>query len=372
LGHCIQYPDDLNSIAMPVFLFLLCNAPPNSINLMPDNTETIRISFEKMRSEFTRILIKYGFSDVNAEKCSEIFAVNSLEGVYSHGANRFPRFVGNVIDGFVRPDSEPSLVHQSGSLEQWDGNLGPGPLNALFITDRAMALSKKHGLGMASLANTNHWQRGGTYGWYAARKGYILICWTNTEANMPAWGAKDVKVGNNPFVIAVPFIKEAIVLDFAMTQFSYGKMETYWREGRKLPYKGGFNISGELTDDPAEILHTRRALSIGFWKGSGLSLLLDILATILSGGLSTHQITRSKTEYSVSQVFIAISPESLYNYASVESSVTDIIHDLKSSLPVNNETTIRYPGENIHNIREENLKNGIPVNKELWEEILSL
>ena len=217
---------------------------------MPDNNETIRISFDHMLSEFTRILIKYGFAYHKAEKCAEIFAVNSLEGVYSHGANRFPRFVRNVNDGYVKPDTEPSLIHSAGSLEQWNGNLGPGPLNALFATERSMELAGKYGIGLASLSNTNHWQRGGTYGWHAARKGFIFICWTNTEANMPAWGATDVRLGNNPFVIAVPFKDDAVVLDFAMTQFSYGKMENYRREGKKLPYAGGFNESGELTDDP--------------------------------------------------------------------------------------------------------------------------
>ena len=325
-----------------------------------------------MKSEFTRILIKYGFADYKAEKCAEIFAVNSLEGVYSHGANRFPRFVRNVRDGYVKPDTEPSLIHSSGSLEQWNGNLGPGPLNALYATERSMNLAEKSGIGLAALSNTNHWQRGGTYGWFAARKGFILICWTNTEANMPAWGATDVRLGNNPFVIAVPFKDDAIVLDFAMTQFSYGKMENYRREGKNLPFAGGFNDSGELTDDPVEILRTRRALPIGYWKGSAFSILLDILASVISGGQSTHQITGSKVEYSVSQVFIAISKDKLYNASSIEKSVSEIINDLKSSVPEDESTWIRYPGENIIKIRKENLRSGIPVNRELWDEILAL
>ena len=332
----------------------------------------IRIPFDQMKSEFARILIKSGFPRLKAEKCGEIFAVNSLEGVYSHGANRFPRFVRNVLDGFVIPSAEPAIVHSAGSLEQWNGNLGPGPLNAVFATERANFLADRHGIGLTALANTNHWQRGGTYGWLAARKGYIFIGWTNTEANMPAWGAADVRLGNNPFVIAVPYNKEAIVLDFAMTQFSYGKMETYKREGKNLPFHGGFNGSGEMTDDPAEILRTRRALPIGYWKGSGFSLLLDILATIISGGLSTHEITGSRVEYSVSQVFIAISMNRLHNTSSIESSIRGIIDDLQSSMPENENVKIRYPGENILKTRKQNLEFGIPVNRELWKEILSL
>jgi 3-dehydro-L-gulonate 2-dehydrogenase len=326
----------------------------------------------QMKSEFYRILIKLGFTEQKAEKCAEIFTQNSIEGVYSHGVNRFPRFAKNIREGFVMPHAEPSLFHKAGSLEQWNGNLGPGPLNAVFATERVMSLAEENGIGLLALANTNHWMRGGTYGWMAAKKGFVFISWTNTCPNMPAWGAKDPKLGNNPFVIAVPYGEEAIVLDFAMTQFSYGKMETYNNEGKKLPYPGGFNDNGEITDVPGEILESWRALPMGYWKGAGLSLLLDIMAAILSGGLSTHQIDNCMSEYGVSQVFIAIDIKSLKNYPSIESSIQQIIKDLKDSIPENEKTGVRYPGESVIRIRNENLKNGIPVNQDIWGKILSL
>jgi 3-dehydro-L-gulonate 2-dehydrogenase len=298
--------------------------------------------------------------------------MNSVDGVNSHGINRFPRFIRSIIEGFVKPEAVPSLVHSIGSLEQWDGNLGPGPLNATFATDRAMELALENGIGMVSLANTNHWMRGGAYGWQAAKKGFVLICWTNTCPNMPAWGATDPRLGNNPFVIAVPFQDEAIVLDFAMSQYSYGKMESLSSEGRELPYPGGFNKRGELTTNPEEILESWRVLPVGYWKGAGLSLLLDILATILSGGRSTHQIDSCNSEYSVSQVFIAINIKSLHNFPAIDNSINQIIEDLHKSNPENSSSKIRYPGENVVKLRNENLKNGIPVNMENWEKILSL
>ncbi len=332
----------------------------------------VRVPSDEMKSEFSRILKKLGFTDHKADKCAWIFTVNSLEGVYSHGVNRFYMFVKNIRQGLIIPDAEPTLVHSVGSLEQWNGNLGPGPLNATFATDRAVTLAGKNGIGLVALANTNHWMRGGTYGWQAAREGCVFIGWTNTIANMPAWGATDPRLGNNPLVFGLPFKDEAIVLDFAMTQFSYGKMETYKIDGRQLPYPGGFNNNGELTTDPVTILKTYRALPIGYWKGTGLSLLLDILATILSGGISTAEISRTGDEYGVSQVFIAISLARLSNYKSIESSVNEIINDLKQSVPEDQNTFIRYPGESVVKIRVDNLKNGIPVNRKIWDKISSL
>lgn len=326
----------------------------------------------QMKSEFVRILANHGFPDVKADKCAEIFTLNSLEGVYSHGIYRFPRFVEYIKKGYIRPNAEPSLINSTGSLEQWNGNLGPGPLNASFATDKVMEIASRNGIGMIAMGNTNHWMRGGTYGWKAARKGFVFVGWTNTEANMPAWGAKDFRLGNNPLVLAVPYENEAIVLDFAMSQFSYGKLEVYQLEGKQLPYPGGFNEKGELTADPGEILITRRALPVGYWKGSGLSLLLDILASVLSGGFSTYEISQKEAEYSLSQVFIAICLENLVNSGSIEKTVHDIIKNVKESYPAESGTEIRYPGENIVKVREENRKNGIPVNKDVWEKILCL
>lgn len=334
--------------------------------------DTERVFFAQMRSEFKRILLNHSLTEDQAGRCAEIFAVNSLEGIYSHGVYRFPRFIRHILKGYIDVHAKPELINSLGSLEQWEGNLAPGPLNAEFSTNRAMDIAEQYGLGGIALANTNHWMRGGTYGWQAARKGFAFIGWTNTEANMPAWGAKGSRLGNNPLVIAVPFENEAIVLDFAMSQYSYGKMENKKLEGEQLPYPGGFNRKGELSTDPSEILESGRALPIGYWKGSGLSLLLDILATLLSGGLSTHQLSKREAEYGVSQVFIAMDLKKLSNYPSIESTISDIIDDLKKSATDKPDTKVLYPGENVVATRNENLKNGIPVNKQVWEEIKKL
>jgi 3-dehydro-L-gulonate 2-dehydrogenase len=333
---------------------------------------TIQIPFAEMQSEFRRILLKHGFLEKNAETCARFFADNSLEGIYSHGVYRFPRFVEYIQRGFIDVNAEPVLVRSAGALEQWDGQLGPGPLNAQFCADRAMYLAAENGIGCVAIANTNHWMRGGTYGWQAAKKGFAFLGWTNTEANMPGWGAKESRLGNNPLVFAVPFGNEAIVLDFAMTQFSYGKMEAAQLEGKTLPYPGGFNGSGKLTTEPGEILKSRRALPIGYWKGAGLSLLLDILATILSAGLSTRELSLKEAEYSVSQVFIAFSLEKLSNFPSIQNTINEIVSDFKNSTPDESGGEIRYPGERVLHTRTENLKNGIPVNKKVWREIAKL
>lgn len=334
--------------------------------------EFVRIDPEKMQSEFVRILTNTGFTPVKAEKLASVFTTNSLEGVYSHGVNRFPRFIKNTREGFVKPDAVPELIHRAGCIEQWNGNFGPGPLNAEIATLRAMELAETNSLGMVTLAYTNHWMRAGAYGWLAARKGYVMICWTNTCPNMPAWGAKDPRLGNNPMVIAVPYRTDGIVLDFAMSQYSYGKLESYRDAGKQMPYPAGYSNSGELTADPSAVLSSWRILPTGYWKGSSLSLMLDILAAVLSGGISVHEVKSCTSETGVSQVFIAINPRNLKNYHSIDNTITKIITDLHNSVPADDDIKVRYPGENIPLIRDENLRAGIPVKREIWEHILNL
>jgi 3-dehydro-L-gulonate 2-dehydrogenase len=325
-----------------------------------------------MQAEFDRILMKHGFDAGKSKHCASIFASNTLDGIYTHGIDRFPKFIQYVKDGFVRADAEPKIIHAAGSIEQWDGCLGPGPLNAVIATDRAIKLSQETGVGCVALANTNHWMRGGYYGWKAAKAGFMFLGWTNTTANMPAWGAVDPRVGNNPLVLGVPFGGDAVVLDMAMSQFSYGAIESHHRKGETLPVPGGYDTRGDLSTDPSEIIASRRLLPAGYWKGSGLALMLDVMAVLLSGGLSTAKISRREAEYAVSQVFIAIDLSQLGNAPTMKQSVEEVIEDLHNSIAVTGGDDVLYPGERVLRVRKENLEKGIPVDRSIWENVKAL
>jgi len=334
-----------------------------------NGADIIRIPSRQMESEFFRILKKKGFSPGKAETCARIFTENSLDGVYSHGVYRFSRFVEFVDKKYVLADNEPELKSSSGAVEQWDGKLGPGPVNALICTERAMALSGEYGIGCVALSNTNHWMRGGTYGWKAAKAGFAFIGWTNTIANMPAWGAVDCRLGNNPLIFAVPYNNEAIVLDMAMSQFSYGMMESCLFSKRQLPLPGGYDKKGNLTTDPSAIIDSQRSLPIGYWKGAGLSLLLNLMAAVFSGGKATHEISKNEDDFGVSQVYIAIDISKLDNNRIIGRIINEIIDDYHNSIPESDSVNILYPGQRALNTRKENSYKGIPVERIVWDQI---
>lgn len=335
-----------------------------------ENIGKLRIPHEEMQDILFGILRDLRVPEEKAKLCSEIFTSNSLDGVYSHGINRFSRFVDFIERGIVKVDQEASCISKIGGLEQWHGQSGIGITNAIRCTERATQLAASNGVGCVALSYTNHWMRAGTYARKAIEKGYALVAWSNTIRNTPAWGSVDAMLGNNPLTIGVPFDNNPVVLDMAMSQFSYGVLEEYQLSGKTLPVAGGFDQDGNLTSDPTSILKTRRTLPIGYWKGSGLSLVLDILAATLANGLSVSEVSKHPDETNVSQVFIAFDLKSLSNFSNMASTIQQIILELKQSTLIDPETVVKYPGESAAMIRNRNLANGIPVNKKVWEEIM--
>ncbi|HTQ59316.1 MAG TPA: 3-dehydro-L-gulonate 2-dehydrogenase [Candidatus Solibacter sp.] len=330
---------------------------------------TSRIPYETLFDALNRVLLKHGFEPPRARLCAQLFADASRDGVYSHGLNRFPQFVRMIQSGIVVLRAEPERVASIGSLERWDGKCGPGNLNAYACMDRAIALAREHGLGCVALANTNHWMRGGSYGWQAADAGVIGICWTNTLPNLPPWGASEPRIGNNPLVIAVPRAAGHVVLDMAMSQFSYGALASYRKRGERLPVEGGFDAAGMLTRDPAAIEKSKRPLPIGYWKGSGLALLLDMVASILAGGSATFQIpAEPEHETKLSQVFIAFDPRTLEQSENSASIADEIVEHLLLPSAASGEQ-VRYPGERVLQTRKENLAHGVPVDATIWAEV---
>jgi len=204
------------------------------------------------------------------------------------------------------------------------------------------------------------------------------MCWTNTLPNLPPWGASTPALGNNPLVVAIPHnamdgSSAPIVLDMAMSQFSYGSLASYATRGVELPVPGGFDAAGNLTRDAKAIEESQRALPIGFWKGSGLSFVLDVLAAMLTGGLATHELPRDPAkEVGQSQVFLAIAPQSLAAMDELSKIAQGAIDAVHAAEPVELGKPARYPGEAVLRTRAESMSLGVAVEDAAWEQFVEL
>jgi 3-dehydro-L-gulonate 2-dehydrogenase len=332
----------------------------------------IRIPAQEAQSKLLHLLEKAAMPADSAQLCARLLVEASRDGVPSHGLDRFPAFMASLRDGTVNANARPTRLATAGALEQWDGQLGPGMVNAWFSMDRAIQLAKEHGVGCVALRRTNHWMRAGSYGWQAAEAGMIGMCWTNTIALMPPWGSARPKLGNNPLVLAVPRRNGHLVLDMAMAQFSMGRLATMLRAGRQTSVPAGYDRQGQLTTDPATVIGSGRHLPIGYWKGAGLALMLDVIAAALSGGQATYQIAADKVERSVSQVFLVFDPASLGGADAVSALADAVVADLHQAQPLNPDSPVLYPGQRSLQARRDSLANGIPVHRDVWEQILRM
>lgn len=267
--------------------------------------------------------------------------------------------------GEIDSDIKATCELQLEAYERWNGHRGFGPLNARQAMERACELAKQYGIGMVALANNNHWMRGGSYGLQAADAGCIGICWSNTKPNMPAC--------NNPLVFAIPRSNgQHVVIDCAMSQFSCGKIEDYRLKGLQLPVPGGYDTSGQITRDPGEIYKTKRVLPMGFWKGSGISIALDMIASVLTAENAVHTIGTFEDEIGLSQMMIAIDPSKANTEEQTDAIVDGILAYIKASKPIDEARPVLYPGEPEWRTMEEHRKNGIPVIEEKWNKVLAM
>ncbi|MDO5417958.1 MAG: 3-dehydro-L-gulonate 2-dehydrogenase [Lachnospiraceae bacterium] len=336
----------------------------------------MRLTFDEIKKEIKRVFMKYGLSEEKAEICARIHTESTYDGIYSHGTGRVARFADYLQKGWVDAGAEPTLETDAGAIRIYNGNMGPGVLNALYCVEEGMKLAAQYGISMVGIKNTTHWMRGGSYGLHAARKGYIAIMWTNTESVMPPWGAKEGRLGNNPFVMAVPGVDgtEPIMLDMAVSQYSYGKIAMTRLAGKKLPFAGGFDKEGNLTDDPGAIQESRRILPMGYWKGSSFSFMLDILGSLLSNGIGAADLdlVGKGSCGGASQIMILIDPDKISGKEHRDEVLKKALHHLRSAALSEHSNGIFAPGEDFAKFREDHDKNGIFVEDVIWNEILSL
>ncbi|MEG1270514.1 MAG: 3-dehydro-L-gulonate 2-dehydrogenase [Ruthenibacterium sp.] len=335
---------------------------------------SIRIPFDTVKDTIKKALLKAGIDEKTAETCAQIHTESSADGVESHGLNRIPRFVEYVQKGYVNPQGKPVLTGAKGAVENYDGNLGVGVTNALFCADRAVELAKAHGIGCVALKNTTHWMRGGAYAWHMAQAGFMGMSWINTESCMPMWGSDEPSVGNNPFCLAIPRDEGAIVLDMAMSQYSYGKIGVYRLAGDTLPYPGGFDKEGNLTSDPGAIEESKRILPTGYWKGSGMAIALDLAAAMMANGQSGSDMDAAGKGSCTGccQIFIAFDPYLFGAKEEIQEMLNRRVAAADAAHPVQGGHAVTCPGERTVATRAKSKQMGIQVDEQIWKQVCDI
>ncbi len=336
--------------------------------------ERVYIPYEECKRIVSEKLMKHGCDKETADTVAEIAVDVDRDGIYSHGVNRLRRLVNNLDSGTWSATAQPEKEAGFGGFERWNAHRGIGALSAITCTDRAIALAKEHGIGCVALKGATHWFRAGTYGWRIADAGMIGIVFTNTKSNMVYHGTLDRVLGTTPLVLAVPRREGNVVADVSLGEYSYGKLQLAQQAGKQMEKFAGYDKEGNLSKDPVPVMQWAHLLPLGEYKGSAINFLLDMMGAAMALGNSCCDV-RDRVpgdESEITQVFIAINSRAVNDPEAEEEIVNRYLGYLLNATPAPGFPAPRYPGMNVMKHREENLKNGIPINKKVWEDILSM
>ncbi|MBP3524141.1 MAG: 3-dehydro-L-gulonate 2-dehydrogenase [Clostridia bacterium] len=331
----------------------------------------IYVQYQEAVDQMTRGLERF-LNAQDARRFAEIFAGNSLDGVYSHGMNRYPRYLSDMASGLCDAKvTQAERVSGLGGLEVWDAHFGVGPLIAQQMAGRAIELARTHGIACVALRNNSHWLRAGRYGLMMADAGMMGLCMTNTCMNLVAYGAKEPSTGNNPITIAIPRRAGSLVMDMAVSQYAFGKLEIMAQEGGMLDTPCGYDTDGNLTNDPKKIVESGLMTPMALWKGSALSIMIDLMVSMLSLGRTSLEIgTPADGEKGMSQMFVCMNPAAVIDMDKAEAQMERTIAFLNSLEPKDGVHGVHAPGENLEKTRARNRERGIPVTEDTWQKIV--
>jgi ureidoglycolate dehydrogenase (NAD+) len=332
-------------------------------------SERTLVSHQELHRYIRDVLMAHGAKESDAAGVADGLVWANLRGGDGHGVSRLPRYLQMIKRGEINIKAEPRLVHDRPASFVIDGGHGFGPPTcmraAALAVERAKAASVCFGLVRA----TTHTGAIGRYAQWIAQQDCAALVIGGGMGPMAFHGARVVSMGTNPIAIAVPTGQGApLMFDMATSTISNGKILQARATGHPLPHGTVLTEQGEPTTDPskAEIL-----LPLGGAKGSGLSLMFEMLASVLSAApiyarvLGAEKLARNQANLAL----FALDVASFRPLADFEHDAGELIALLKALPRQAGFDEITMPGERSTRTEAARRKNGIPIPAKLWGEL---
>jgi len=321
------------------------------------------IKIDRLKKFINTLLNEMDVNEEHSEVISDIYTRATLRGVGHHDIYDLPGRLKRLDAGIINKNPNISLNKGFGSIENYDGDNGLGEVCTSFIMERAQELADSNGISFCSIYNSNHFLSAAPYVEKASELGYFSIAWTSARTVMgwPGSGAKII--GNNPMGDSTPTKETPICLDISMAYDSVGRLKDKEKKGENLPPLTALDKDGNYTEDPAEALKGS-SLPIGGHKGFGLSMLGELLTTVMGNGIMIDE--KAKSDLSTygknlfDQMVIVIKPDvfmSMDEYKDRVEVLTDFVKSKNSNL--------RIPGERSYETRKKHEVEGIDLDKDL-------
>ena len=331
------------------------------------------LTHEQIASLAIPIFERAGCGPDEARRVALRLIESNLVGHDSHGIIRLPSYVQWLRDGKVLPNKSVQVVLESDTIAALDGQFGLGQTLGEQVTQLGIDKSSKHGVAIIALRNSGHLGRIGDWAEMAADAGKISLHFVSCNGAgmlVAPYGSIERRMGANPIAAGIPTGRGApIILDMSACTVAEGKVRVALNQGEPLPEGCIIDSEGNPTTDPRKFYSNPPGaiLPISGHKGSGLSIVIELLSGALTGNLCSHpdhawRVVNGMLSIIIDQSFFGTAPE---YFAEVQR----FIDFVKSARTVGKNGEVLVPGEIEQRTKARRLKNGIDLDNVTWTQI---
>ena len=329
---------------------------------------TISLSLDEIYQLANKTLLANGCDEENANILSDTIMRAERDGSLSHGLFRLPAYVASLKSKKVNGKARPEIKKISSSVIKVLGNHALAPMVLKVGLPELIKLAKETGVAILAINNSHHMAAMWPETEAVAEQGLVAFACTSYKPMVAPAGAKKALFGTNPISFAWPRPgKTPVVYDMATAAMAMGEVQVAAREGHKVPIGTGLNKDGRETTDPNEIAKGGVLLPFGGYKGSGIAMMVELLAGALIGeNFSYETVAKDNKDGgppSGGEFILALSPEKIAG-PNWDKHSNEFFEKMKSM------EGVRLPGERRHKNRLD--KGPRNINEELVNKIKSL
>ncbi len=338
----------------------------------------MRYQVQVVKEFAIEVMKKAGLSQEDAEIFVNSLILSELRGVTSHAITRLKAYSDKINDGAVDGKSKPIVITEAPSTLVVDGNNGPGIIVGIKTMDICLEKAGQTGACFAAIKNSTHYGAGGFFAMHAADRNMIGFSICNCDPCVVPFGGAKPMLGTNPLSIAIPATRHPhLVLDMATSVVAKGKVNLYEKLGKNIPLGFIVDKDGNPSEDPFD-MHTGALLPFGGVKGYAIALIIDIMASALSGAKNSRQITsffncEDPEKFKNIGMFMgSIDISKFVDIDTFKERVDYMFDEIKACPPAPGFQEVMIPGEIEDNLRKENEKNGIELSEKIVQELVGL
>src|SRR3984957_381365 len=330
----------------------------------------MRAPARAVTSLLTDSFVAAGLPAADAARCAELMTEADLTGAEGHGILRLPQYVRRLKARGFNAHPNITVTKSAPATALVDGDNGMGHLVMSRAADEAIAMAREQGVAWVGVRRSNHAGPAGLYAEMPATQGMIGLYAAVANANhMATWGGADLLLGTNPLAIGVPSGSRPLILDIATSIVAYGTVKKYALRGLTMP-EGWFvnpDTGASITDPDRS--GEGMLLPMGEYKGSGLALMIGLIAGVLNGAAFGRDVVDfnadDKSETNTGHFMVAIDIARFLPLNIFTTEVDRHMRDLRQSKRLPGVDEIRLPGDRRAECRTERLRDGVPLARQL-------